>query len=257
MGSPVLTVTNEAAVSILTSGISSRRTCPAVFRDDFCRPDPKVWERSDGWSNEQMFNCGWMADNIDFVKDGTNEVMSITLNDTPASGKPYSSGEYRTRTHFGYGLIEARMKAAKGNGVISSVFLCTGPWDEISDKKDPWDEIDIEILGNDTTKMQINYITAGMGGKGGHQKLIALGFDASKDFHTYAIRWERTHIIWFVDGKISHIEDGKRGELPTHPGRIIVNLWPGIGVDGWCGKFEYRSPLKASYDWIKYTPCEN
>lgn len=257
MGAPVSVATDRASVPSGSMGNVQARTKPTVFRDDFDEADPKVWERSDGWSNEKMFNCGWRAENVTFVKDGTNQVMSITLNDIPSSGKPYSSGEYRTRAHFGYGFLEARMKAAKGNGTISSVFLCTGPWDEIGGKKNPWDEIDIEILGNDTTKMQVNYITDSEGSKGGHEKLIKLGFDASEDFHTYAIRWEKERIIWSVDGKAVHVEDGERGALPTYPGRIMMNLWPGIGVEGWCGRFEYKSPLKANYDWVKFTPIEN
>ena len=37
---------------------------------------------------------------------------------------------------------------------------------------------DVEILGKDTTKLQTNYFTDGVGG---HETVISLGFDASAD----------------------------------------------------------------------------
>ena len=45
------------------------------------------------------------------------------------------------------------------------------------------------------------------------------------------------------------------GALPTHVGKMMVNYWPGIGVDSWLGTFNYPgSPTYAVYDSIKYTP---
>lgn len=40
------------------------------------------------------------------------------------------------------------------------------------------DEIDVEVLGKDTTKVQFNYYT---NGTGNHEYLYDLGFDASED----------------------------------------------------------------------------
>ena len=48
--------------------------------------------------------------------------------------------------------------------------MYTGPSDD-----DPWDEIDFEFLGYDTTKVQLNYYTDGVGG---HEYMLDLGFDA-------------------------------------------------------------------------------
>lgn len=43
--------------------------------------------------------------------------------------------------------------------------------------------INIEILGKDTTKVQFNYFTDS---RGDHEFFYDLGFDASEDFHDYA-----------------------------------------------------------------------
>lgn len=194
------------------------------------------------WTNGSMFNCGWLPENVTF-DDG---VMTLHLNNTPSHGKDYSGAEYRTKKRFPYGTFEVRMKAAKGDGMVSSFFTYTGP-----SNNDPWDEIDFEVLGKDTTKVQLNYY---VNGQGGHEKLIDLGFDASEDFHVYTFKWTKGKIEWYVDGKLVHTAKGSG--LPTHPQQIMVNLWPGIGVDSWLKPFKYTGEKTASYDYIKYTPEE-
>ena len=121
---------------------------------------------------------------------------------TGCSGKPYASDEYRTNDVYGYGTFTVHMRAAKASGIVSSFFIYNGT---------PWDEIDIEFLGKDTTKMQTNYFTNGVGG---HETLINLGFDASAALHTYAIVWQSGSIKWYVDGVLVLTENGSRGPCP-------------------------------------------
>jgi beta-glucanase (GH16 family) len=176
--------------------------------------------------------------------------MTLTLNNQPCpsgcSNRPYASGEYRTNNLYGYGLYEGRFKAAKGSGTVTSLFTYTGASDG-----QPWDEIDFEVLGKNTSQMQLNYFTNGVGG---HETIINLGFDSSAAFHTYGFEYRSNYIKWFVDGVLVHTETGSRGPLPSHNMKLMVNFWPGIGVDGWLGPFTYTSPLSAQYDWLKYTP---
>lgn len=37
------------------------------------------------------------------------------------------------------------------------------------------------------------------------------------------------------------------------PGRVIVNLWAGTGVDAWLGPFTYAGLVRAYYDQVKFT----
>lgn len=205
------------------------------------------WHKADGWSNGSVFNAGWRADHVRH----SGGIMSLNIDTASCpggcSGKPYAAGEYRTNDLYSYGRFEVRMQAVKRPGTVTSFFTYTGPSDG-----QPWDEIDVEILGKNTTQMQTNYYTNGVGG---HESVINLGFDASTGFHTYAIEWwNRGTINWFVDGRLVHQENGSRGPLPTHPQRIMTNFWPGTGVDSWLGPFSYPGrPLTARYDWIKYS----
>ena len=81
-----------------------------------------------------------------------------------------------------------------------------------------------------------------------------MGFDASAALHTYGIEYRATSINWYVDGVLVHTENGSRGALPSHTMKLMMNLWPGIGVDSWLGAFTYTGPLYAQADWLKYTP---
>jgi len=180
-------------------------------------------------------------------------VMTLTLDNAPCpagcSGEPFAAGEYRSNQTYGYGRYEVRMKAAAGSGLVTSFFTYTGPSER---PPTPWDEIDIEILGKDPSKLQTNYFTSGVGG---HESTLDLGFDASLAFHTYAFEWSRTQIAWYVDGVLRHVENGARGPLPTTPGRVMMNLWTGEGVDSWLGPFSYTTPVYARYDYVRIVPA--
>jgi endo-1,3-1,4-beta-glycanase ExoK len=199
------------------------------------------WYRADGWANP-LSRCGWNQANTTFAQG----FMKQVVNDAPIAGKRYSCGSYASRQKFGYGRYETRMKISKGSGVISAFFTYTG----IPNDGDPQDEIDIEFLGGDTTKMQTNYF---VNGEGHHEKLIALGFDAAYGFHTYAFEWRRNSIEWFVDGRRVRKVTRARGPLPSHPGKIGAFIWA-TNLSEWAGGFTYQYPIAAEYDYILYTP---
>ena len=209
---------------------------------------PSNFEAADGWTNGDPFNVFWHKENVTF-KNGR---MQLTINKDSIGndkGIPYAGGEFRSKEFFGYGRYEVRMKALKGDGALSSFFTYTGPYD---DPPTPWDEIDIEILGKDTTKVQFNYFRDG---KGEHEYMYDLGFDASKDFHEYGFEWHKDCIIWFVDGKEAYRVDK---EIPITKAKIMMNAWAGKGVDDWLKPFNARNlPLVAEYEWVKFTPFED
>lgn len=201
--------------------------------------DTSKWYASDGWSNGSMFDCTWRDKNVSF-KDG---IMTLSLNeDKPGSSPKCAGAEYRTNDFYGYGMYSTRMKPAKNTGVVSSFFTYTGPSDN-----NPWDEIDIEFLGKDTTKVQFNYFTNGVGN---HEYLYDLGFDASKEFHTYGFRWAPTFIAWYVDGQEVY---RATEDIPSVPGKIMMNLWPGTGVDDWLNAYDVKATT-ASYDNVCFNP---
>ncbi|MBR1862832.1 MAG: glycoside hydrolase family 16 protein [Ruminococcus sp.] len=206
---------------------------------DFTKGESDKFMASDGWSNGNMFNCTWKKDNIKF-EDG---VMKMTIDKNYFD--EYTAGEYRTSDFYGYGLYEVSMRPIKNNGVVSSFFTYTGPTDN-----NPWDEIDIEFLGKDTTIVQFNYFT---NGKGNHEHIHELGFDASERFHTYGFSWEKDSITWYVDGEAVYTATE---DIPSTPGKLMMNVWNGLGVDSWLKKFDGTTPLTAEYQWARFTAEE-
>lgn len=189
---------------------------------------------ADGYSNGGVFNCTWSRKNAT-VENGAMS-MSVTQ-----SGAGYAGAEYRTNNLYSYGFYSVYMKAANCSGVISSFFTYTNT--------PVWDEIDIEFLGKDMTRIQFNYYT---GGEGNHEFYFDLGFDASEKFHEYAFDWTPEGIVWYVDGKAVY---RATENLPSHPMQLMANVWNCRGADEWSGAFDASSlPATAQYKWFAYSP---
>ena len=171
--------TPSSSQSESLDGIPDRWTTEEEKIVVFAEGEPEgFWARNDR-GNGGMFNCSFGKENAK-ITDG---YLTLTLD---KQNDRYVGAEYRTYHQYSYGFYSVSMKPAKCAGVITSFFTYTGR---------PWDEIDIEFLGNDTTKVQFNYFVSG---EGGHEYVYDLGFDASEKFHEYAfahsggIRGQRT-----------------------------------------------------------------
>ncbi|AUG58471.1 hypothetical protein B9R14_05900 [Acetivibrio saccincola] len=228
----ILTVPSE----ILGAG----NVVTTYFEANFSNYDSSLWEKAD-WDNGDMFNCMWRPSQVT-INNG-KMVLTLDRDYDPSHHYPYKSGEYRTKSFFGFGYYEVRMKPAKNPGIVSSFFTYTGPSDG-----NPWDEIDIEFLGKDTTKVQFNWWK---NGQGNNEYYYDLGFDASQSFNTYGFDWKPNSIDFYVNGV--KVYTGTRN-IPQTPGKIMMNLWPGIGVDDWLEPFNGRTPLTAEYEYVKYYP---
>lgn len=220
---------------------------------DFSKGTHPDWHATGGYSNGNPFNCWWDTKMVTF-KNKKMQLM-ISLDEDMTHDQPYLGAEYRTHDFFGYGRYEVSMKAIKNDGVVSSFFTYTGEWDKGND----WDEIDFEVLGKDTTKVQLNYWRNG----NPHEQLIDLGFDASEDFHTYAFDWHNDKIIWYVDGKeVRRVENtaktADKNKVCMYEQRIMMNAWPGVDVDDWLNPFDdeplENGPMVAEYQWVAFTP---
>lgn len=204
---------------------------------DFRKGATSLFEASDGWTNGNPFDCGWTKNNTSF----DNGVLNLTIDKDSSGQYNYTGAEYRSLEHYHYGYYETSMKAIKNDGVVSSFFTYTGP-----SENNPWDEIDVEVLGKDTTKVQFNYYTNGVGN---HEYMYDLGFDASEGYHTYGFDWQKDYITWYVDGKAVYTATSN---IPSTAGKIMMNVWPGIGVNDWLKPFDGKTPLTASYEWVTY-----
>jgi beta-glucanase (GH16 family) len=218
--------------------------------NDLSSHDWTNWYAADGWKNGSPFAVGWRADHVGFDASGE---MTLFVNDSPCasdpalcSGEAYAGANYSSIDYYSYGRVESRFQAASGAGLVSSLFTYTGPSDG-----NPHDEIDIEILGQDTTKLQANYF---VGGVGGHEHIIDLGFDAAAGLHTYAFEWRPDSITWYVDDLL--VYSVTAAVLPTTPGRIMMNLWAvDATAEAWAGHYD-GSAATSVYDYVSYVSLD-
>ncbi len=214
------------------AGIPDRHTKEEEYIVNFAKGNSPDFYWADNYSNSDPFDCTWRKNNAK-IENGAM-TMSVT-----AEGSKFAGAEYRTNNKTSFGYYAVCMKAANCSGIISSFFGYTS--------SPVWDEIDIEFLGKDMTKVQFNYYTDGVGG---HEFLFDLGFDASADYHEYAFDWQPESITWYVDGiAVYRAVDN----LPSHPFSIMANVWKGKGDSfaDWAGEFDGEGvPARASYRWI-------
>jgi len=226
------------------------------FTDHLQFYDTSRWLKADGWTNGPPFDNAWLADHISFA-DGR---MVIRLDDQPALGEPYSSGNYQSLGFYGYGCYEASLKPVAGSGTVTSLFTYAGPFDNGGNGKH--NEIDIEFLGKDTASVQFNFFTNDDAYASRNEFVHPLGFDAALDFHVYGFRWAATGVAWYVDGALVYAV----ADSPTNPTpkatdslqKIMMNLWPvDESAAGWAGTFTYQAPLLAEYQWVRFTRGED
>lgn len=148
----------------------------------------------------------------------------LILSKTVSGSRPYRSGTFVSARAFRHGRFEAEIKAARGSGLVTGFFL---------HRDSPRQEIDVELTGDDPYRMLVNvYFNPGDDGSAvgfgyrGSPCRIELGFDATQDFHHYAIDWQPGCISWLVDGRVVHDRVGwDPTPIPHLPMRLHANLW--------------------------------
>lgn len=148
----------------------------------------------------------------------------LVVSKTAVGNRPYRSGAFGSVDLFQHGRFEAEIKAARGSGLVTGFFL---------HRDSPRQEIDVELPGGDSQSMLVNvYFNPGDDGAAigfgyrGSPRRIDLDFDATLDFHLYAIDWRPGRIAWSVDGRIVHERvSWDPTPLPHLPMRLHANLW--------------------------------
>jgi hypothetical protein len=158
------------------------------------------------------------------VTSESDQTLRLRLRRERTPVRDFTSGALCSRQQYRYGRFVAHVRPTGAPGLITGVFL---------HRNSPRQEIDIEFLGRDTRKMLVNvFYNPGLEGARmeygyrGTPALIDLGFDASEDFHEYAIEWTSTAIRWIVDGQLVYERlDWDPTPIPHLPMQLQFNLW--------------------------------
>lgn len=221
------------------------------FQEEFDNFDESFWElRRDTFpGNLALFD----PSNFSIKENG---IAELSLYKKQSGVRDYASSSISTRNSFLYGNFEAEVRPTNVSGVLTGVFL---------HRNSPRQEIDIEFLGKDTTKLLLNvYYNPGVDGTRleygyrGTPVIIDLGFDASREFHQYRIEWSPTAIRWFVDNQIVHERfNWKPTPIPHLPMQFHSNIWSPRSVE-LAGKLhEKYLPTKSDVRNIKINAMQS
>ena len=195
----------------------------------------------------------------------TYAVPTLTELD-PTKEYSFYGAELSGKVQFKYGRFEARMKMAAISGSVSSMFLYYDDSWEKGEK--PWNEIDIEVLGKAADKWQSNIIT-----REGDPSIKAntsteskplheFGFDATQDFHLYAIVWTPEYVSWEIDsvevrrdvlgGAHGTHADADQVAFLTEDQTLRFNLWASKSA-AWTGKWAggVGLPVEQQIDYVR------
>jgi hypothetical protein len=242
--------TSYAAASALAALATAQTFTDCNPMEKECPNDPAMPQN---WETD--FTAG-----KDAIKGWKQTAGSLTYNSEGAVFSVAKKGDAPTigseaYLHFGY--VEVKMKAAPGQGIISSIVL----------QSDNLDEVDWEWLGGVDAKVQMNYF--GKGNTTTYDRMIEADVASTQNnFHTYALNWTSESLTWLIDGKAQrtlNYADANGGKnFPQTPCNVRLGNWPGgdskdEGTVQWAGgKVDYtKAPFNmtvASIKVINYSP---
>jgi beta-glucanase (GH16 family) len=204
-----------------------QRTWKLAFQDEFdgSSLNEQIWETQFPWGRDRssVGELQWYAPDAFKVANSKLQI-SAQETETPNPSLRYSSGLISTHKSFAteFGRFEIRCKLPRGKGLWPAFWLL--PPDT------SWPpEIDVfEALGDSPETV---HMTSHWSDNGEHRSSGAeyTGPDFSDGFHTFAMEWSATSIVWFVDGVQRHKVEN---HSPRGPMYLLANMavggdWPG------------------------------
>lgn len=204
--------------------------------------DP-VFRASTHDNNNSFYGAHWRQENVTPTSSGT----LLSVQRVKGLSLPYTAGEIQSQKHYGHGRYEAILRPSRGSGLATAFFTYTGPW-----FGNPHDEIDIEFLGQDTTKVHFNYFRRGRTGK---SAIFDLPFDAADADRLYAFEWTPEGITWFVEGVPYYATEPGDDFLPQVGGKVMFSAWTGVPhMQGWLGKPTFPSGAGMHVSCSSFVP---
>lgn len=192
----------------------------SVVADDFSSFDESRWTALEDSFPSNL--ARFRRENIALLRP---HGCRMTLDARSVGDREYAAASLTSKQSYRHGRFEVIMKPARAPGVVTAFFL---------HRNDPWQEIDLEFLGSDTTQLLVNvYFNPGDPGSHcnfgnrGTPVVIDLTFDAAEDYHRYAVEWEPHEVRWFVDDQLIHVRASwEPTPIPNLPMAVYCSIWP-------------------------------
>jgi hypothetical protein len=171
-----------------------------------------------------------------------------------AWAKPWKGAELITRQTFRFGAFEARIRAARGSGMITPFFL----WKDGSERPGAlWQEQDFEIFGRDG-QFQTQLMTPGKDGevRTEHVWNHWLPVPAWERYYTYRMEWTPDALSFYIDGQLIRRETDKTefskfmNPAEAEAAQLRVSIWAGDWE--WSSRFDPSAVPQAVFvNWIQ------
>lgn len=204
--------------------------------------DPSAhWEVANYRFSHPHFDTDWASSQFSWANGAQ---LRLTPKTTGPNNFEGASIRRKTRTH--YGRYETVMQPARGAGVVTGFFTYTGTYYGTRH-----DEIDIEFLGRDTTKMHAAWFVDGQL----TNKFIDLGFDAADRPRRYAFDWLPGRLRWYAEGVLVFEVTSNQTTVPTVPGYLFANIWAADhSLEKWSGITQPDTKAGAYIGSVSFTP---
>ncbi|KAJ5673578.1 hypothetical protein N7507_002705 [Penicillium longicatenatum] len=190
---------------------------------------------------------------FDFTKSLDGWTTTAGTIDTGSNGAEFTLAKQgdaptiETDFYIFFGEVSVTMKAAPGQGVVSSIVF----------ESDDLDEIDWEALGGDSTTIETNYFGKGDTSTYDRDTWPAVS-DPQNTWHTYTVNWQKDATTWSIDGAVVrtlNYKDAQSGtRYPQTPMRVRIGVWAGgdptngEGTIEWAGgKTDYSQAPFSMY----------
>ncbi len=205
--------------------------------------EDQIFKASNHGNTQSFYGGNWSPDRVRPRAGGA----LLEVRRTPEGEEPFSAGEMQSDGFYQYGRYEAVMQPAAGSGLVTAFFTYTGPW-----FGGPHDEIDIEFLGSDTTRIHFNYFRKG---KSIRPATFDLPFDAAAAPRLYAFEWRPDGITWFVEDEPVYSTVPGDPDIPAAAGKVMFSAWTGKPhMAGWHGKPTFTDGAGAAFQCVSFTP---
>lgn len=178
-----------------------------------CDPDPAFGTEHTWIFNTSDSTNNWktIAGSVDYSAD---KGAAFTV------AKQGDSTTLISDFYFFWGRTEVWLKAAPGQGIVSSIVWMS----------DDLDEVDWEMLGSKGENASTNYFGKGrQDWRNAGYHPIAGG--AQADYHNYTSVWTKDKLEWYLDGEMVRTllpaEANSTQNYPQTPMRLSLGIWAG------------------------------
>lgn len=173
------------------------------------------WASNDSCTNGASEDLQWYQPDEILVGNG---ILRLRAQKREKNGYGYTSGMISSHDKFSfqYGYAEIRAKMPSGRGFWSTFWLVP--------QANTWPpEIDIiEHLGHEPsrTHMSLHYRA---NGRTASSSSNWAGPDFSAEYHTFAVQWNSSQVIWYVDG-VERKRYETDANVPAQPMHILATF---------------------------------